>query len=143
LEVLDHTVLNRLPRCIKNSCVFTSESQAGTKRAEPLQLIILLEYMSSWKSGNTEILDEGYRRPVSVCGRQITVHINLTHPWFREPCGQIKVGSLEDYGSVLNPSLVLYLRRYLVPSNGYKWNDTYDEGEIKSPPFSRSLITSK
>ena len=30
---------------------------------------------------------------------------DLTDPWFREPCGHIKVGSRVDYGWVLNPSL--------------------------------------
>jgi hypothetical protein len=34
----------------------------------------LLGYMSSRISGNTALLDDGFSRPVSVCGRHITVH---------------------------------------------------------------------
>lgn len=42
---------------------------------------------------------------------------DLTDPCFREPCGQLRVGNRVDCGCVINPSLVLFLTRFLVPSN--------------------------
>ena len=52
----------------------------------------------------------------------MAVIIDLTDLRFCQPCGQLKVGSRVDYGWVLNPSLVLFFTRFLVPGNGYYRN---------------------
>ena len=75
VPILDYTALNPVPRWSQNSRVCTSESKAWTKQFDLLLFNIMLGYMSSRISGNTEIPDENYRRPVSVCGWHITMHI--------------------------------------------------------------------
>ena len=70
-----HTALNRVPRCFYNSYVCTSESKAGSIRYELLQFINLPGYTISWISGKTEILNESNRRPMEVCGWQVSMHI--------------------------------------------------------------------